>query len=116
MNTERFKGSLETQQVEMTLEKFIEVLNENFELKAQLDDVNPWMRWVHFAHMIDSFRLFPRIVFGVYILLMGSSGFWFMSLVAPTVAQAGFISTIVGAGAAWFGLYVNSGWKHSNKG
>ena len=33
---------------------------------------------------------------------------WFMNLPDPTNAQAAFISTIVGAGAAWFGLYVGS--------
>lgn len=33
---------------------------------------------------------------------------WFMALEDPSNAQAGFISTIVGAGAAWFGLYVGS--------
>jgi hypothetical protein len=32
-----------------------------------------------------------------------------MGLSDPTNAQAGFISTVVGAGAAFFGLYVNSG-------
>jgi hypothetical protein len=31
-----------------------------------------------------------------------------MALEEPNNAQAGFISVIVGAGAAWFGLYVNS--------
>jgi len=31
---------------------------------------------------------------------------WFMALEDPTNAQAAFISTIVGAGAAFFGLYV----------
>lgn len=31
-----------------------------------------------------------------------------MSLSDPNNAQAGFVSVIVGAGAAWFGLYVNS--------
>jgi hypothetical protein len=36
---------------------------------------------------------------------------WFMELPDPTNAQAGFVSVIVGAGAAWFGLYVNSGPK-----
>jgi len=36
---------------------------------------------------------------------------WFMSLPDPNNAQAGFVSVIVGAGAAWFGLYVNSGPK-----
>ena len=34
---------------------------------------------------------------------------WFMLLDAPNNAQAGFVSVVVGAGAAWFGLYVNSG-------
>ena len=32
-----------------------------------------------------------------------------MALPAPNNAQAGFVSVVVGAGAAWFGLYVNSG-------
>ena len=34
---------------------------------------------------------------------------WFMGLPEPSMAQAGFVSTVVGAGAAWFGLYVGSG-------
>tara|TARA_R100000734_G_C3318214_1_gene112147 strand:- start:3095 stop:3289 length:195 start_codon:yes stop_codon:yes gene_type:complete len=33
---------------------------------------------------------------------------WFMGLEDPNNAQAGFVSVIIGAGAAWFGLYVNS--------
>ena len=32
---------------------------------------------------------------------------WFMNLPDPNNAQAGFVSVIVGAGAAWFGIYVN---------
>ena len=32
-----------------------------------------------------------------------------MELPEPSMAQAGFVSTVVGAGAAWFGLYVGSG-------
>ena len=32
-----------------------------------------------------------------------------MALPEPNNAQAGFVSVVVGAGAAWFGLYVNSG-------
>ena len=32
---------------------------------------------------------------------------WFMALPEPNNAQAGFVSVVVGAGAAWFGLYVN---------
>ena len=33
---------------------------------------------------------------------------WFMALETPTLEQSGLISIVVGAGAAWFGLYVNS--------
>ena len=33
----------------------------------------------------------------------------------PTNAQPAFIATIVGAGAAWFGLYVGNGHKPSKK-
>jgi hypothetical protein len=32
-----------------------------------------------------------------------------MSLPDPNTQQAGLVSVIVGAGAAWFGLYVSSG-------
>ena len=34
--------------------------------------------------------------------------FWFMGLEDPTMQQSGLISVVVGAGAAWFGLYTNS--------
>ena len=34
---------------------------------------------------------------------------WFRSVTDPNNAQAGFVSVVVGAGAAWFGLYVNGG-------
>ena len=33
---------------------------------------------------------------------------WFMALEDPNNAQAGLVLSVVGAGAAWFGLYVNS--------
>jgi len=31
---------------------------------------------------------------------------------APTLEQSGLISIVVGAGAAWFGLYTGSSKKH----
>ena len=34
-----------------------------------------------------------------------------MNLDNPTLEQSGLISIVVGAGAAWFGLYVGSGKK-----
>jgi len=48
-----------------------------------------------------------------YVFWMSTQ--WFMALPDPTNAQAAFISTIVGAGAAWFGLYVGSGHKPASK-
>tara|TARA_B100001175_G_scaffold257348_1_gene225647 strand:- start:1624 stop:1971 length:348 start_codon:yes stop_codon:yes gene_type:complete len=53
-------------------------------------------------------RLFPRAFISMYIYLLFETTTWFMALEDPNNAQAGLISVIVGAGAAWFGLYVNS--------
>ena len=58
------------------------------------------------AGMLDKFRLIPRLIMLAYIFAFYSSTVWFMALSNPTNAQAAFISTIVGAGAAFFGLYV----------
>jgi len=58
------------------------------------------------AGILDKFRLIPRLIMFAYIYAFYHSTMWFMSLDDPTNAQAAFISTIVGAGAAFFGLYV----------
>ena len=58
------------------------------------------------AGVIDKFRLIPRLIMLAYIYAFYSSTIWYMALSDPTNAQAAFISTIVGAGAAFFGLYV----------
>jgi hypothetical protein len=53
-------------------------------------------------------RLFPRAFISMYIYLLYSVVEWFMALPDPNMNQAGLVSVVVGAGAAWFGLYVNS--------
>ena len=58
------------------------------------------------AGLLDEFRVIPRLVILAYIYAFYKSVTWFMILPDPTNAQAMFISTIVGAGAAFFGLYV----------
>ena len=58
------------------------------------------------AGQLDRFRVIPRLIMVAYIYAFYSSTVWFMALSDPTNAQAAFISTIVGAGAAFFGLYV----------
>jgi|TARA_B110000908_G_scaffold3975_1_gene5192 hypothetical protein len=62
-----------------------------------------------FPYWFDRLRLFPRAFISVYIYLLYDVTEWFMLLEEPNMAQAGLVSVIVGAGAAWFGLYVNSG-------
>ena len=47
-----------------------------------------------------------RRVMLAYIYAFYKSVTWFMQLPDPTNSQAMYISTIVGAGAAFFGLYV----------
>ena len=58
------------------------------------------------AGVLDKFRAIPRLIMLAYIYAFYSTTVWFMALSDPTNAQAAFVSTIVGAGAAFFGLYV----------
>jgi len=66
-------------------------------------------RWESFPYWFDRLRLFPRAFISVYIYLLYDVCQWFMALPDPNTQQAGLVSVIVGAGAAWFGLYVSSG-------
>lgn len=110
-----FSGDIAKNEVQLDLNKFLEVIQENNQLKEQLKEiqiksqVNPWQKWIHFSKMIDSWRIWSRAFISIYMILLYYSVMWFMDLADPTVSQAGLISTIVGAGAAWFGLYVKSG-------
>ena len=58
------------------------------------------------AGMLDKFRVIPRMGILAYMYAFYKSVTWFMQLPDPTNSQAMYISTIVGAGAAFFGLYV----------
>jgi hypothetical protein len=57
---------------------------------------------------LDAWRIVPRLLILSYMVVFYQTCQWFMALPEPNNAQAGFVSVIVGAGAAWFGLYVNS--------
>jgi hypothetical protein len=59
--------------------------------------------------MLDNWRVIPRLLIFLYAIVFYQTMTWGMGLPDPNNAQAGFVSVIVGAGAAWFGLYVNSG-------
>ena len=69
---------------------------------------NPYARLIHLARAVDSWRIFPRLFLSVYIFLLYYSTMWFMALPEPSLEQSGLISIIVGAGAAWFGLYAGT--------
>ena len=74
--------------------------------------VNPYQKSIHLAKAVDAWRIFPRLFLSVYMFFYYST-MWFMDLPEPSLEQSGLISIIVGAGAAWFGLY--SGTSSSSK-
>ena len=67
--------------------------------------------YINAASSFDSWRVFPRLLISLYGFAFYRTTEWFMTLPDPTNAQSAFVSVIVGAGAAWFGLYVGSGKK-----
>lgn len=75
---------------------------------------NPYQNWIWMARAVDSWRIFPRLFLSVYIFLLYKTVLWYMDLPNPSMEQSGLISVIVGAGAAWFGLYAGSGKQSSN--
>ena len=64
---------------------------------------------------IDKWRIWPRALITLYGIMFWRTTEWFMALPEPTAPQSAFVSVIVGAGAAWFGLYVGSGSKKGDK-
>jgi hypothetical protein len=69
---------------------------------------NPYKKWIYLAQAVDSWRIWPRVFLTVYIILVYKVTTWFMSLPVPNLEQSGLVSIVVGAGAAWFGLYLGS--------
>ena len=62
---------------------------------------------------LDKWRVWPRFIISLYGYAFYSTTTWFMALPDPTNAQAGFVSVIVGAGAGFFGIYVNGKNAHT---
>jgi len=119
----RFQGDMDRNEVEMDLNKFMAMVEEIGSLKDKIRDLedestkNPHQRWIFLAQAVDSWRIFPRAFLSVYMYLLYYTTFWFMALETPSFEQSGLISIVVGAGAAWFGLYAGtSGSSKSFKG
>ena len=114
---DRFSGDMSRNEVEIDLKKFMEMVTENNDLKREIfeltneDRKNPWQKWVFAAETIDAWRIIPRLFLGIYMYLLYFATFWFMDLPEPSLEQSGLISILVGAGAAWFGLYTSSAAK-----
>ena len=72
---------------------------------------NKHQKWIDLAHAVDQWRIFPRIFITTYIYLLYKVVTWYMALPNPTMEQSGLVSIVVGAGAAWFGLYTGSSKK-----
>ena len=70
--------------------------------------INPYAKLIHMARAVDAWRIFPRLFLTVYIVLLYKCVIWYMNLAQPSMEQSGLISIVVGAGAAWFGLYTGT--------
>ena len=85
----------------------------NLELEIDTSTVdsskNKYQGLIDLAKAIDSWRIFPRVFITTYIYLLYKVVVWYMELPAPTMEQSGLVSVVVGAGAAWFGLYAGTG-------
>ena len=74
--------------------------------QAQKIQMSENKTWYNLAEGFDKWRVFPRLLITLYGIAFYRTTEWFMTLPDPTNAQSAFVSVIVGAGAAWFGLYV----------
>jgi hypothetical protein len=112
-----FTGDMDRNEVEIDLNKFMQLLQEKSELKDRIRELedekndNPYQRWIFVAQAVDSWRLIPRAFLSIYMYLLYYVVFWYMDLPEPTMEQSGLISVVVGAGAAWFGLYTSTSKK-----
>lgn len=85
----------------------------DLETEAEPAGPNPYSRWIHLARAIDAWRPFPRLFIILYMYIVYRVIEWYLALADPTMEQSALISVVVGAGAAWFGLYLGSNNKGS---
>ena len=85
-------------------------ISVELEVDTSIKDLgpNPFAWIIHLARAVDAWRIFPRVFISTYIYLLYKVVIWYMEMPAPTMEQSGLVSIVVGAGAAWFGLYTGS--------
>ena len=64
---------------------------------------------------IDKWRVIPRGILVLFGFVFWFVTQWFMGLEDPNMAQAAFVSSIIGAATAFSGLYLNSGSSYVRK-
>ena len=96
---------VQSDKIEVTKKVAVEL-----EVDTSIKDLgpNPYAKLIHLARAVDQWRIFPRLFLSVYIYLLYKVTIWFMNLPTPTFEQSGLVSIVVGAGAAWFGLYAGT--------
>jgi hypothetical protein len=105
----------------MTEETAVAPIKKKIELEVEFDttekavEQNRFQVLLELADAVDAWRIFPRAFITTYMVLLYKTAIWFMTLPDPNTAQAGLISVVVGAGAAWFGLYTSTGSGRSVK-
>ena len=99
----------------MSEESKTETKKVNIELEVDTNVVdsskNKYQNLINLPKAIDSWRIFPRIFITTYIYLLYKVVIWYMNIADPTLEQSGLVSIVVGAGAAWFGLYTGTSKK-----
>ena len=86
----RFGGDMDRNEVEIDLNKFMELLQEKSALKDRIRELedegmkNPHQRWIFLAQAVDSWRIFPRAFLTVYIFLLYYTAVSYTHLTLPT--------------------------------
>jgi len=58
------------------------------------------------ANLLDLFRIIPRVLMAVYLIILWDVVQWFQALPDPNAPQSAFISVVFGSLAGIFGLYL----------
>lgn len=99
----------------MTEEVITQPIKKKLELEVEFDTTtkehkpSKFQTLLEFADVLDAYRVFPRAFIATYMYLLIETAQWFMTIPEPNASQAGLISVVIGAGAAWFGLYTSTG-------
>ena len=84
-------------------------IKQKIELEVEFDTTQKEVTPTKFSTLLQFADVIPRAFIGTYLYLLIETTKWFMTIPEPNASQAGLISVVVGAGAAWFGLYTSTG-------